>query len=128
MYPTLLSIHSLFRWLVLAALLLAIYRAESGYFTKRFFTSFDNKTRHWTATTAHIQLIIGVLLYIKSPIISYYWANSGSLSNAEDSSFFGLNHFGFMLASIVILTIGSAKAKREKPDETKFRTMLIWFQ
>jgi len=33
-----------------------------------------------------------------------------------------------MLASIVILTIGSAKAKREKPDETKFRTMLIWFQ
>ncbi|WKN42861.1 hypothetical protein [Tunicatimonas pelagia] len=127
MYLTLLTIHSLFRWLVLATLLLAIYRAGRGYFGKTLFTSIDNKIRHWTATTAHIQLIIGVLLYIKSPIISYYWASSDNSIDSVEPSFFGLYHLGFMLLSIVILTIGSAKAKREKSDEAKFKTILVWF-
>ncbi|MEM9674230.1 MAG: hypothetical protein AAF992_16680 [Bacteroidota bacterium] len=107
--------------------MLAILQAGSGYFRNRLFTSTDNKIRHWTATIAHIQLIIGILLYIKSPIISYYWASSDNSTTSSDPSFFGLYHFGFMLLSIIILTIGSAKAKREKSDKAKFRTMLVWF-
>ncbi|MEM9834768.1 MAG: hypothetical protein AAF944_29370 [Bacteroidota bacterium] len=127
MYQFLLPLHSVFRWLVLAALLLAIYRAGRGYFGKTPFTSIDNKIRHWTATIAHIQLIIGILLYVKSPIISYFWSNSSNPIDSVEPLFFGLYHLGFMLLSVVVLTIGSAKAKREKSNKAKFRTMFIWF-
>jgi len=32
-----------------------------------------------------------------------------------------------MLTAIVIITIGSAKAKRKTMDKDKFKTMAIWF-
>jgi len=32
-----------------------------------------------------------------------------------------------MLTAIVIITIGSALAKRKKTDKEKFKTMLVWF-
>lgn len=32
-----------------------------------------------------------------------------------------------MLTAIIIVTIGSAKAKRKSTDKEKFKTMAIWF-
>src|SRR5690606_12105583 len=83
--------------------------------------------RHWTATVAHIQLMIGMILYTQSAIAKSYWSRSEATSIDFDMTFFGLIHIGLMLISIVILTIGSAKAKRRLNDNDKFRTMLIWF-
>ena len=44
-----------------------------------------------------------------------------------DLTFFGLIHILFMLTAIVIITIGSALAKRKPTDSEKFKTMLLWF-
>ena len=63
------------RWLVLASLLYAIYRAYKGYTLNTLFSKTDNAVRHWTATIAHIQLVIGIILYTQSPIIKYFWHN-----------------------------------------------------
>lgn len=127
MYPTVLIIHSLFRWLVLLSLCYAIIKAYKGYTQKTNFTFWDNKVRHWTATIAHIQLILGVFVYIKSPLIKYYFSDfKNSISN-WGLTFFGLFHFTLMITAIVVITIGSAKAKRKKTDIEKFKTMLIWF-
>ena len=127
MYATLLTLHSLFRWLVVLSLGFAIVRAYRGYSSKTNFSLWDNRVRHWTATIAHVQLILGVLVYVKSPIIHHYLANfEASLSN-WDLTFFGLFHITLMLVAIVIITIGSAKAKRKETDPEKFKTMLWWF-
>jgi uncharacterized membrane protein len=75
MYQTLTFYHSILRWLVLASLLYAIYRAYKGYFSKAVFNKTDNAIRHWTATIAHIQLVIGIILYSQSPMIKYFWNN-----------------------------------------------------
>ncbi|MEZ5038581.1 MAG: hypothetical protein R2828_01760 [Saprospiraceae bacterium] len=127
MYQTLLVLHSLVRWFVLASLLLAIYKGYKGWLTNKPFSKYDNKVRHWTATIAHIQLCIGLWLYFISPIINYFLHNYKEAVHQREIRFFGMEHNLMMLAAIIIITIGSAKAKRKPIDQEKFKTMALWF-
>jgi len=108
-------------------LLYSIYIAYKGYSQKLPFTKKDNLIRHWTATIAHIQLIFGILVYVQSPIVKYFWKNFKEEIQNLDALFFGIIHIVLMLVAIVLITIGSALAKRKLSDEQKFKTMLIWF-
>lgn len=127
MYQTLTFYHSIIRWLVLASLCYAIYRACKGYFKGAPFTETDNAVRHWTATIAHIQLIIGIIFYVESPLVRYSLGNFKDAASSISSAFFCLIHPLLMLAAIVIITIGSALAKRRPSDDHKFKTMLTWY-
>ncbi len=127
MYNTVLIIHSLLRWLVLLALFTGIFCAWRGYSQSRAFTNVDNAIRHWTATIAHIQLIFGIVLFSRSPVALYFWSNFSTSFGNMDLVFFGFIHTALMLLAIVLLTIGSAAARRKARDSEKFRTMLIFF-
>jgi hypothetical protein len=127
MYPIVLALHSLVRWFVLISLLFAIFRAYSGWLSKKSFSRFDNSVRHWTATIAHIQLVFGLWLYFISPIIDYFLHNYQDAVHQREIRFFGMEHSLMMITAIIIITIGSAKAKRKQTDNEKFRTMAIWF-
>lgn len=124
---TLLSIHSIFRWLVVVSLIYCIILGWRGMRSDRAYGKLDDQFRHWTATIAHIQLIVGILLATKSPYFNYFWSNIGDVWSNTDSVFFGLVHPLLMLVAIVTLTIGSAKAKRQPRDRDKFKTMFTWY-
>jgi hypothetical protein len=125
MYHILIVLHSYVRWFVLLSLIIAVYKAFSGYFSDKAFTKGDNAIRHWTATFAHIQLMIGMILYFQSPVIKYFFKNTGSAG--AEYSFFGMIHSTLMLVAVVIVTIGSAMAKRKETGKAKFKTMLLWY-
>ena len=125
MYSFLLPLHSLFRWLVLAAIFYAIYRAYKGWLFDQPFTVFDNRVRHISATIAHIQLIFGVWLYFISPIVQYFLDNYKTAIHERQIRFFGMEHSSMMLLAIIIITIGSAVSKRKTSDKAKFRTLAI---
>jgi hypothetical protein len=127
MYPTVLALHSLVRWFVLTSLIFAIVRACNGWFLKKKFSRFDNAVRHWTATIAHIQLVLGLLVYFVSPIINYFLHHYKDAVHERQVRFFGMEHSIMMITAIVIITIGSAKAKRQPTDHGKYKTMSIWF-
>lgn len=127
MYPTLLALHSLTRWLVLGALLFAIFHAYQGWLLNKPYLKFDNAVRHVTATTAHVQLVLGICLYFISPIVSYFLHNFGTAVHERTIRFFGMEHIVMMLTGIIAITIGSAKAKRKETDREKYKTMAIWF-
>lgn len=127
MYPTLLALHSLVRWLVLTSLLFAIFRAYNGWLANRSFSRVDNSVRHWTATITHVQLILGLWLYFISPVIDYFLHNYKDAVHQREIRFFGMEHSLMMITAIIIITIGSAKAKRKQTDNEKFKTMAIWF-
>lgn len=127
MYSTLLILHSLTRWIVLIFLVYSVYRAFVGYTQNKVFSKTDNAFRHWTATVAHIQLMIGMVLYIQSPLVKFFWAQTDIGFQNPDLTFFGLLHFILMLTAIVVLTIGSALAKRKSTDKEKFKTVMVWF-
>lgn len=127
MYTVLLTIHSVFRWLVLMSLLYALYRAYRGYSSQAVFTPTDNAVRHWTATIAHVQLLLGIVLYTQSPLMRYFWRDLSATIYQTNMAFFGLVHLVLMLTAIIVVTLGSAFAKRKALDREKFRTMLVWF-
>ena len=108
------------------ATILSLYKAWDGYNNRRLFSRADNSIRHWTATTSHIQLILGIILYIKSPIIQYFWHNKSIALANKETTFFALAHSTLMLAAIVLVTIGSAIAKRKDADMDKHKTILWW--
>lgn len=127
MYYTLTFYHSIMRWLVLASLIYSIYRAYQGYNSGSIFSKTDNACRHWTATIAHIQLLIGIILYTQSPLIKYFWGHFREAIQNLDVLFFGLIHITLMVAAITVITIGSALAKRRLTSPEKYKTMLVWF-
>lgn len=127
MYLTLLILHSLVRWLVLAFIIYSIYRAFTAYRSNKIFTKTDDALRHWTATVAHIQLMIGIILYTQSPVVNAYWARPAASEHTFELTFYGILHILLMLTAIVLLTIGSGMAKRKPTDKEKFKTMLVWF-
>lgn len=127
MYNFLLPLHSLMRWLVLASLVYAIYISIMGYTKRWHFMKSHNSVRHWTATIAHLQLILGILLYTKSIIVKAFFSGLVDSSNRLESVFFGIIHISFMITAIILITIGSAKAKRKTESTEKFKTMLVWY-
>jgi hypothetical protein len=118
MYSFLLPLHSALRWIVILMMLLSLYIAYQGLMRRLSFTPAANKIRHWTATIVHIQFTLGMFLYLQSPIVKYV--------NTQQT-FFRYIHIVLMLLATVLVTIGSAKAKRMETAPSKYRTMLIWF-
>ncbi len=45
----------------------------------------------------------------------------------SDSLYFGIVHFGLMTLAIVLITIGSALAKREMDDRRKFKVVFNYY-
>jgi magnesium-transporting ATPase (P-type) len=127
MYQTLLILHSYFRWLVLLSLVCSIIVAWCGWRSHSVFGRGTDMLRHWTATIAHIQLVLGILLYSKSPIIRYFWQHKADAIENLDTTFFALIHLLLMLGAITVITIGSALAKRRATNGEAFRTMFVYY-
>jgi hypothetical protein len=127
MHQILLSLHSINRWLVLLSLLYSIYIAGRGRWQQRTFTAHDDMMRHVTATISQIQLLLGLSLYMISPIVKYAVAETENNQLLSEHAFFKYIHIWLMAISVILITIGSAKAKRMPTDNEKFSTMFLWF-
>jgi hypothetical protein len=104
-----------------------MYSACWGWHFGNSFSKLDNFIRHTTATIAHIQLILGIWLYFVSPVVDYFLHNFSDAVHLREIRFFGMEHSLMMFIAVVIITIGSAKAKRKPTDKEKFKTVAIWF-
>ncbi len=127
MYSTLLALHSWVRWLVLISLLLALFYAYRGWFRNKPFTKTDNTIRNIATSFAHIQILLGLGLYYISPITTYFLNYFHEAVHQREFRFFGMEHSSVMFIALVIITIGSGKAKRHSSDKQKFKIMAIWF-
>ncbi len=127
MHPHLIMLHSVLRWVVLLLILISIYRSFNGWLSGRAHTAIDNRWRTVTVAIVHIQFLVGLMLYFLSPIVTYFWQNFSSAVKERDIRFFGMEHSIAMLAAVVLITIGSSKARKKTASSGKFKTLAIWF-
>lgn len=127
MHQTLLMLHSANRWLLLIFLLYGIFLSAKGSFMPKVFGKHDNFIRHFTATVSHIQLMLGLALYMISPVVKFNSAIADPHFWIDEHIFFRYVHISLMMLSVVLITIGSARAKRMHTHKEKHRTMLLWF-
>lgn len=127
MYPILLPLHSLFRWLVLIALFVAVFRAYRGRIRKYAFSAFDNTIKILTVKIVQVQFCIGIALYLLSPIAKYFLNNFSTAIHLREIRFFGLEHITMMVLAVGIITIGADKIDKAQNDHQKYRIMAMWF-
>ena len=84
MYTGLLHTHNLLRYVIVVLLILAVVKSFIGWFGKKEYTAGDNKISLFLLITAHLQLVIGLVLYFISPIVEAGLANMAeSMKNVE---------------------------------------------
>lgn len=127
MYSGLLFTHSCLRWLVLIILIYSIYRFTIGIINHRSFDKTDNLFSQLTDKIIQLQLVIGIVLYIVSPLLSGFWKQDEKFSEYTDQQFFGIIHAIMMFIAVSLISAGISIAKRELSDKMKYKKLLIYF-
>lgn len=128
MYPFLLALHNILRWVVVITALYALFRSLSGFLGNNSWTGADRKAGMFFSMSLDVQLLVGLILYfIFSPLSKQFLANMGdAMSNAE-LRFFGMEHLVLMLVAVMLAHIGNASGKKDIPDKDKFKRASLFF-
>ncbi|HCS20676.1 MAG TPA: cytochrome B [Bacteroidetes bacterium] len=126
MYQGLVHAHSGLRWVVLLALIYAIYTSIKGKKDGSTFKSLKT-VGTFTVASLHLQLILGLAMYFQSQWYQSFKEQGTELFSNATSRFYVLEHPILMILAVVFATIGNAKAKKAKTDKAAFQTRLVWF-
>jgi hypothetical protein len=127
MHDVLIFLHSTLRWFLLISLVVAISIAISHWFSDGKFTKNSELLRKMTATLAHVQLLIGLWLYVISPEVNSLFSNFSEAVKVRNVRFFAMEHSLAMVIAVVLITVGSILTKRLKDEKSKLRSQIIWF-
>lgn len=123
MYTALQTAHSIFAYIVLAVLFLASVNAIMGIVSKKLFTDKDLRISLFAMILAHMQLLIGFILYFVSPL------GSASLGQMKDAGLrlTSLEHPLINIIALAIITIGWSKHKKEESNNGKFKKIAVFY-
>src|ERR1700744_607294 len=123
MYNFLLHAHSGFRYVVGILLIISIIVAFAGWLGKSNYTEGNRKLNLFTLISAHIQLVLGFILYFVSPFVKF----GGDTMKDATTRYWTVEHLTMMLIAIVLITIGHSKSKKVVSPEAKHKTIAIWY-
>ena len=127
MYPFILALHNIARWVVLILGILAAVRAWLGWFKKSEWGSLDRKLGVFFSSAVDTQLLLGLILYIfLSPITRGAFQDFGKAMSIPDQRFFAVEHLFFMLLVVVFAHLGSILPKKAKDSASKYRQAAVW--
>ena len=109
-YPFIKTFHCLWAYVVVLSSLLLFAMVLYHFITKKPVTGGLKKTSFYTVISFHIQFLVGIVLYITSPMIKGFWNNL----DMKDSTarLFTVEHPFMMFTAVILITIANAKLKR----------------
>lgn len=122
MYNGLLHAHSGLRWVALILLIYSVFNALSKKKSGEF-TDGDKKLTLFTMISAHVQLLIGLVLYFISPKVSF---SEGFMKDSV-LRFYTMEHILLMLIALVLITMGYSKVKKSTESSDKFKHIIVCF-
>ena len=126
LYPHLLAFHGLLRWVALAAALIAIFVALSGWSGTKPASRNLRLASVIFVITMDIELLIGLVLFFgASPITRAALANLGAAMKEHESRFFTIEHTVLMLLAVICAHVGGALSRKGRTDLTKYRGAAI---
>ncbi len=124
LYSILKHAHSGIRWIALIALIYATVNAlikwQSG---KEFQDSPDKKLNSAVASLIGLQFLIGIALYFVSAKVDF----AADFKENIVMRFFTLEHPIMMFIAVIVISIGSGRAKKMDTSAGKFKTTFIFF-
>lgn len=123
MYQFVQNFHSVWAYLVLVFLLIAVINGLKGHFGKNEFTAKDRKIALLGLVFTHVQFLFGMILYFVSPLGK---DSLGEMKNAA-IRLTSMEHPLISLIAIVLITIGWSKHKRQVNSADKFKSFAIFY-
>ncbi len=123
MYHFIQKFHSGWAYLALLLLLFIVVNAFIGKSSHKEFTAKDRKIALFGLIAAHIQLLVGLILYFVSPLGS---ALLGQMSDAS-ARLTSLEHPLTNIIAIGLITIGWSKHKKAQTNTAKFNSIAVFY-
>lgn len=117
------SIHSTLAYAVLAVVAIAVINAFLGLSSKRNFTKNDRSLSLVALILSHIQLVVGLVLWVISPLGKEAMSQ---MSNAA-LRLTAVEHPLTNIIAIALITIGWSKHKKEESSNGKFKKIGIFY-
>ncbi len=121
-------LHSGWAYLVLLVLIIAFINALLGVLKNKDFKEKDLRLSLFTLIFAHIQLVLGFIMYFVSPFYAHM-REIGMGASMKDATIrlFVVEHPLMMVLAIVLITVGFSKHKKKTTDKAKFKTIAIFY-
>lgn len=125
MYTGLKHLHSYLAYFLLAALIFSLLFAIYKFVTNSRFDRATQKAALIGFIASHLQLLIGLVLYLVSPVgLSNF---SGEAMGDSLARLYMLEHPLMMIIGIVLISIGYIKAKKPGDDARRFKTVILFY-
>lgn len=122
MYNGLLFTHSYLRYILLILLIIVIIVSLMGMVNKKAYTDTDNKLSLFLFISTHLQLLIGLILFLVSPAVQF----SGEAMKNSETRYWLVEHNTAMLIAIVFITLARTTAKKMTDSQAKHKRMFIF--
>lgn len=126
MYTGLQHLHSGLAYLALAALVIVMIYALIGSLSGREFTEKDRKIAMIGFILAHIQLLVGLILYFVSPLGFSLLTGGGAMAD-KVARLTALEHPVINILAIIIISVGYIRAKRMTESRARFRSIYMMY-
>ncbi len=127
MHTLLATLHSYNRYLILVTLLFVLFRAFSGWLTRRPYEKIDNTASLVLVSLAHLQLLIGLIMWgFTSSWTQTAFANMGLAMKDPNQRYWAVEHLVAMLIAIVLIQLGRTFAKKMPDQVAKHRKTAIY--
>ncbi len=127
MYIGLLHLHNVTRWLVLVAGVAAIAVAVAGLLRGSSWGRGARLTGLAFLVMMDVQVLLGLMLYVVSPLVRSALANAAAAMADHQLRFFLLEHLILMLGAAVLVHVGYALAKRARAPRVALARSLIFY-
>jgi hypothetical protein len=123
---TVLTIHSILRWLVLLFGILAVLGAIGGLSGRKPYTARDNKMNLFFMICCDIQLLIGIILIVANGWWDKLKGGMGEVMKDPYNRFFTVEHALMMIIAWIMVHVGRSAVKKATLDSAKHRKVLIF--
>jgi len=125
MYTGLKHLHSTLAWVFLVVMIVAIVYFTIAILTKKDFTKWSKRLALSGLILAHVQLLVGLILYLVSPM---GFSNLGG--DAMKDSFqrlLSVEHPFINIIAIILITVGYRISKKAPTDYGKHLKLQIFY-
>lgn len=127
MYPYILGLHNIVRWIVLIAGAWAVILAWRGWIGRRQWTATEGRATRVFLGVLDLQFAIGLVLYVVfSPLTRQGFRDVGAAMRDAPIRYFLLEHPMIMFLAIAAAHIGSAQIRRAGSDAERFQRASIF--
>jgi len=129
MYEAIQIVHSYWAYLVVLIVTLATINALIGFFTKKEYAPKDFRISLFALIVSHIQLLIGIVIFIASPLVVWFSGTHKMSEIMGDPTLrlYNLEHPLMMVLMIVFITMGYSKHKKKLTSTPKFKMLAIFY-